>query len=65
MENKTCKLILLGASNVGKTSFITKFVTNKFVRTESTISVDYYKKTVEVNGSNVPLTIMDTAGQER
>ena len=60
------KIVVLGESMVGKTSFITRFTNDKFGgRYLCTVGIDYQKKIIEKNGKKVLLQIWDTAGQER
>lgn len=60
------KLVIVGASGVGKSSLLTRFVddtfNNEFI---STIGVDFKIKTIQIGDVNVKLQIWDTAGQER
>ena len=59
------KLLLLGDPSVGKTTFLKKYIDNKYVKNyELTIGVDYASKKLTVNNQNVNLQIWDTAGQE-
>jgi Ras-related protein Rab-5C len=60
------KIILLGDTNVGKTSFIRKYM--KFdvhAKHKSTIGTAMFKKNIEYNNTSIDLNIWDTAGQER
>ena len=60
------KIILLGDSLVGKTSFVNRFVSNKFEKYQCTINIQNYKKQIKIDKSTlVNLTIWDTAGQEK
>ena len=60
------KIMILGDSAVGKTSFITKYVSNKFgERYLCTIGIDYQEKLLVKNEKDIKLQIWDTAGQER
>ena len=62
----TFKIILLGDSLVGKTSFVNRFVSNKFEKYQCTINIQNYKKQIKIDKSTlVNLTIWDTAGQEK
>ena len=63
---RTCKLVVLGDSGVGKTTLIHSYVSNEFCADfKSTIGADFSSKTMEVNGVSVELQIWDTAGEER
>lgn len=64
------KIIIVGASGVGKSAMLLRYVDSYFNENNcSTIGVDYKLKTVEVLVNQVPkivkLQIWDTAGQER
>ena len=61
------KLITLGNSTVGKSSFITKYIDNSFTfNYTTTLGVDFKQKKIKLkNGKDVRLRIFDTAGQER
>ena len=60
------KVLLLGNSDVGKSSLLLRFVdktwTDSFV---PTIGVDFKVKTMEIGDKTVKMQIWDTAGQER
>lgn len=60
------KLLVLGESNVGKSSIILRFTGNEF-RDDMivTVGLDYKTKQITVDGNTVNLAIWDTAGQER
>ena len=60
------KVLLLGNSDVGKSSLLLRFVDS--VWNESfvpTIGVDFKVKTIEIGDKKVKMQIWDTAGQER
>ena len=60
------KVLLLGNSDVGKSSLLLRYVdsvwNDAFV---PTIGVDFKVKTLNINNKNVKMQIWDTAGQER
>ncbi|XP_065882439.1 ras-related protein Rab-10-like [Dysidea avara] len=59
------KVLICGDSFVGKTSVLTRFVSNKFRVTHiRTLGVDFMMKYVIVQGKKIQLKIWDTAGQE-
>lgn len=59
------KLILVGDSNVGKSSFMEMFLHNRFIiDVHFTIGVDYGSKQLILNGEDITIRIWDTAGQE-
>ncbi|XP_025028800.1 EF-hand calcium-binding domain-containing protein 4B isoform X6 [Python bivittatus] len=60
------KIVLVGNSNVGKTSFLKQLCEDRFSPgTAATVGVDYCMKTMTLDGSQVVLQLWDTAGQER
>ncbi|XP_064463953.1 EF-hand calcium-binding domain-containing protein 4B-like [Ornithodoros turicata] len=60
------KVILVGNSKVGKTSFVMRLVTGKFQETQSTKpKFDIVRHDIDVEGHTVKLQIWDTAAQER
>lgn len=60
------KVLLIGDKNVGKSSILKQYVNNEFdAFCQTTIFVDYYTVTLQVNGKIVKLNIWDTAGEEK
>ncbi|XP_023930251.1 ras and EF-hand domain-containing protein homolog isoform X6 [Lingula anatina] len=60
------KVIFVGDSGVGKSSFIHRFCTNQFRPSFSaTIGVDFQVQTMLVDSQVIALQLWDTAGQER
>jgi len=66
MSNRTeVKIILVGDTNVGKTSISTRYITKKFQsESEPTIGAGFFSRELVIQGVNCTLTIWDTAGQE-
>ena len=64
--DKSCQFLLLGNSEVGKTSLIRRY-TNGIFKEEyiSTIGIDYDSKKEIIDDINVQVKLWDTAGQER
>jgi small GTP-binding protein len=65
-----CKVIIVGNSNVGKTSVLQRYVNGKppDAQHKVTLGVDFQIKTLvlsELNGIVVKMQVWDTAGQER
>ena len=62
----TYKIVILGDSGIGKSSFITRYVHHKYYEyQEPTIGASYFSKRINYNNINLKLNIWDTAGQER
>ena len=60
------KVLLLGNSDVGKSSLLLRYVDSVWSDTfVPTIGVDFKVKTIDIGGKKVKLQIWDTAGQER
>ena len=60
------KIILVGDPGVGKTSILTKFVTNEYQPVySSTIGVEFKLKDIHINNNCARLKIWDTCGQEK
>ena len=65
-NNENIKIILLGDSLVGKTSFLNQFFSNEFnPNLTSTIGINEYSKMIFYNDIFYKIQIWDTAGQER
>ena len=63
-----CKVVLIGESGVGKTSIISRYMTNSFNPTiGSTPGANFTSKTVFLEDENqsIKFEIWDTAGQEK
>ncbi len=60
------KVLVVGDGGVGKTSLTIRFTTGSFKEDYlPTLGVNFYSKTVDVNGVLVKLTVWDTGGQEK
>ena len=60
------RLMLIGDSNVGKTSIMKRYCNNQFSPSYiSTVGIDFETKYLRLNGKIINLQIWDTAGQER
>ncbi|XP_060898445.1 ras-related protein rab7 [Labrus mixtus] len=65
-KSPVLKIILIGNSGVGKSSFMNRYVTHHFTNAyRATIGTDFFSKTVNIDGDFVILQIWDTAGTER
>ena len=59
------KYIIIGNAFVGKTSLLKKFDLNRFSpTTQSTLTMEYIRKTIKINNKKIMLQIWDTSGQE-
>ncbi|XP_051917648.1 EF-hand calcium-binding domain-containing protein 4B isoform X2 [Hippocampus zosterae] len=66
LPDRIFKIVLVGNSNVGKTSLLRRFCDDCFnPDTSATVGIDYSVKTIWVDNSQVALQVWDTAGQER
>jgi small GTP-binding protein len=60
------KALVIGDSGVGKSNLLLRFAQDKYESAYlSTVGVDYYNRTVSIDGESVQLQMWDTAGQER
>ena len=60
------KILILGDSNVGKTSLLLNYTDNYFPDSHvSTIGIDYKIKTITIKDIEVKIQLWDTSGQER
>tara|TARA_B100000963_G_scaffold355284_1_gene373218 strand:+ start:938 stop:1552 length:615 start_codon:yes stop_codon:yes gene_type:complete len=59
------KSIIIGDSCVGKTSIVTRLLTNEYRHNSMvTIGVDFFTKVFDINDKKIKLQLWDTAGQE-
>ncbi|XP_040497988.1 EF-hand calcium-binding domain-containing protein 4B isoform X3 [Ursus maritimus] len=66
IPDRLFKIVLVGNSAVGKTSFLRRFCEDRFAPgLAATVGIDYQVKMVCVDESHVALQLWDTAGQER
>ena len=64
--DKTCQILLIGDSLVGKTCLIQRYVNGTFKDDYiTTVGLDYHTKLEIINNLNVSVKLWDTAGQER
>ena len=64
--DKTCQLLIIGDSSVGKTSLITRYANGTFKEEYlATVGLDYFTKVEEINNQTIQVKLWDTAGQER
>ena len=63
-DKELLKIIVLGAANVGKTSMMKRYISDKFIaHRQPTIGADFMTKKLKVEGIDVVLQLWDTAGQ--
>ena len=64
--DKTCSILLLGDSSVGKTCLISRYANGIFKEEYiSTVGVDFVSKQEIINDKSINVKLWDTAGQER
>ena len=63
-EKMAIKLVVLGKSLVGKSALTYRFISDKFPTEHDTTVEDQYKTITTVDGIEVELEILDTAGQD-
>ena len=64
--DKTCQLLIIGDSSVGKTSLINRYTNGTFKEEYlATVGLDYSSKDEEFNNETIHIKLWDTAGQER
>jgi len=61
---QTHKVIVVGAAGVGKSALTLQFMYGDFVEQYDPTSADSYRKKTAIDGEDVTLDILDTAGQE-
>ncbi|XP_035813328.1 EF-hand calcium-binding domain-containing protein 4A [Amphiprion ocellaris] len=60
------KVVFLGNSGVGKSSFIQHYCTGHFhSKMSTTVGIDFQMKTLTLDSTTITLQLWDTAGQER
>ncbi len=63
---ETVKTVLVGESGVGKTSIISRFITDSFdPEVLSSSSAQFISKTIKLEETTIKFDIWDTAGQEK
>ena len=64
--DKTCQILIIGDSSVGKTSLITRYTNGTFKEEYlATVGLDYYSKEEIIDNKRINIKLWDTAGQER
>ncbi|KAK4470406.1 hypothetical protein MN116_005963 [Schistosoma mekongi] len=59
------KVAMIGTGGVGKSALTLQFMYDEFVEDYEPTKADSYRKTFYVDGEQIQLDILDTAGQER
>ncbi|XP_054715878.1 ras-like GTP-binding protein rhoA [Uloborus diversus] len=62
MEECSCKIVLVGDSGCGKTSLITRFVSDTFTQVYTPTGFERYTATYSVGGHRIHFTLWDTSG---
>ena len=66
MNEINVKILIIGDTNVGKTSLLLRYIDDYFPdKHMATIGVEYRVKAIEYRGFKIKLQLWDTAGQER
>ena len=61
----TIKCVIIGDSNVGKTSIIHNYMKKKSLSTNTTLGAVFWSLSKTINGNKININLWDTAGQER
>ncbi|CAJ0924661.1 unnamed protein product [Ranitomeya imitator] len=64
-ERQVFKLVLLGSTDVGKSSLVLRYTRDDFRETVSTTGCAFFSQRVYLQGKALDFEIWDTAGQER
>ena len=65
-KNRDLKLIIVGDSSTGKTSFVNRYILNKFAESyQATIASQFSSKIIQVDDVIYRLQFWDIAGQDR
>ena len=65
-KNKDLKIIIVGDSGTGKTSFVNKYILNKFDESyQATIATQFNFKVIEIGEVTYRIQFWDLAGQDR
>jgi Ras-related protein Rab-7A len=63
---KKINIIVIGDGEVGKTSLLNNYSNKRFTNQHiKTVGVDFIKKNIVIEGTDIEIKLWDTAGQER
>ncbi|XP_013396808.1 ras-like GTP-binding protein RYL2 [Lingula anatina] len=65
MKQIEAKIVVLGSQGVGKTSVVTRYVTQTYKHVSPTIGASFFTCKVTIGDYRVKMSVWDTAGQER
>ena len=66
MVEKTVKIVVAGDGGVGKTSFLNRLVHDNFdINSELTKGIDFFSKSLQINGTDINFVMWDFAGQKQ
>lgn len=63
-EKVEYKMVVMGGGGVGKSALTIRLISGNFLDEYDPTIEDSYRKTVEIDGKNATLDILDTAGQD-
>ena len=63
--DRSIKVIILGDSNVGKTTLIQRLINKQFANPSATLGIEYHTYIISLNEFKIRMQIWDTAGQEK
>lgn len=64
MDTKVYKVIMVGSGGVGKSALTLQFMYDEFVEDYEPTKADSYRKKLLLDGQEIHIDILDTAGQE-
>eukprot|EP01084_Bolivina_argentea_P119884 212526_1 len=65
MSRRELKVVVIGGAETGKSGLIVKLITDQFMSTYDPTIEESYRKILSVDGEDILLDILDTAGQEQ
>jgi small GTP-binding protein len=65
-QKSISRVVMIGDASVGKTSIINQLVDNSFnISERTTIGLNFKRYSQTIDGTEIQIEILDTAGQER